>query len=59
MAKGKKKNPIAARAETKKDNPFEAVHSKKKFAVLGQRQGGVQKNVNVARSDAVQKVRVR
>lgn len=61
MAKrGKKNVPMAARASSKpsaaKPNPFELARCKKKFNVIGRR-AGVEKNVNAARSDAVQRVR--
>jgi len=56
---GKRKAPLAAsRPRAEKENPFEAAHSKKKFAVLG-RQSSESKNVNQARSQAVDKVRMR
>ena len=60
MAKGtKRKAPVASLGPRKaKENPFESLHSKQKFTVIGRKVDG-QKNVNKARSQAVDRVRSR
>lgn len=58
MAKSKKgKVPYAAsKPGTAKPNPFEALHTRKKFSVIGKKSSKASKNINQARSEAVGKV---
>ncbi len=48
-----KEKPVAEAAP----NPFELLHSRKKFNILGQKKKGVAKKTTRSRNEAVQKVK--
>lgn len=56
----KRKVPFAASKAglQQKENPFERQNSKRKFNVIGRKQFGAGKNLNQARSEAVERVRL-
>jgi hypothetical protein len=56
MGKSKRRVPFAAsKAAGAKQNPFEALNTRKKFNVIGKKSSDV-KNINRARSEAVDRV---